>query len=235
MNVTGPAPPETATGPPATPGPAGQGGAAQAAPATAEPQVAASPAAAALPTADRVDIQPLNLAAALQILITELATDLAVPAGAPPLQTPAQAARALLQVFLRAVPDTEGAPASGAAARTDEVVAPAAASDAAWSPELALQSALDRAMTTVAAWRNVPQAVVDGAAETRALAMCLLIDEPPNPLWLRPEWLGLLPRMERYWRRRRRRGFSDPDFRPRPSPAGESAEEGAPGPNEPQE
>ncbi len=235
MNVTGPAPLDTAASPPATPGPAGQGGAAPAAPATAEPQAAASPGAATLPSADRVDIQPLNLAAALQILITELATDLAVPAGAPPLQTPAQAARALLQVFLQAVPDAEGAPATGAAARADGAGAPAAASDAAGSPELALQSALDRAMTTVAAWRNVPQAVVDGAAETRALAMRLLIDEPPNPLWLRPEWQGLLPRMERYWRRRRRRGFSDPDFRPRASAAGESAEECGPGPNEPPE
>ena len=231
MNVS-PAPLDTATGLPATPGPAVPGGAAPAAPATAGPDVAANPGAAALPSADWVDIQPLDLPAALQILITELATDLAVPAGAPPLQTPPQAARALLQVFLQAVSDSEGAPATDAAARADGAAAPAAATDASKSAEAALQSALDRAMTTVAAWRNVPQAVVDGAAETRALAMRLLIDEPPNPLWLRPEWLGLLPRMQRYWRRRRR-GFSDPDLRPRSSPNGESAEESEPGSNGP--
>jgi hypothetical protein len=33
-------------------------------------------------------------------------------------------------------------------------------------------------------------------------------------MWLRPEWLGLAPRIERFWRRRRltRRGLADPDF-----------------------
>jgi len=56
--------------------------------------------------------------------------------------------------------------------------------------------------------------VVDVARDTRAVVLAAFQDDPPNPLWLRPEWLGLAPRMERYWRRRRyaRRGLSDPDL-----------------------
>jgi len=82
--------------------------------------------------------------------------------------------------------------------------------------ELAFVSAIDRAVDAVAAWREVPHLVVDAAKETRALVVLQLSDEPFNPLWLRPEWLGLAPKIERYWRRRRlaRRGVTDPDFRP---------------------
>jgi hypothetical protein len=82
--------------------------------------------------------------------------------------------------------------------------------------ELAFVSAIDRAVDAVAAWREVPHVVVDAAKETRALVVLQLSDEPFNPLWLRPEWLGLAPKIERYWRRRRltRRGMTDPDFRP---------------------
>jgi len=55
--------------------------------------------------------------------------------------------------------------------------------------------------------------VVDGARQTRAMVVAAIMDEPPNPLLLRPEWLGLAPWVERYrrLRRRARRRLSDPD------------------------
>jgi hypothetical protein len=37
-----------------------------------------------------------------------------------------------------------------------------------------------------------------------------------NPIWLRPEWLGLAPRLARLCRRRRvlKRRLTDPDYQP---------------------
>jgi hypothetical protein len=80
--------------------------------------------------------------------------------------------------------------------------------------ESALQTGLERAINAVTVWHDVPAAVVDAAHETRALVLLALSDEPQNPLWLRPEWAGLAPRFERFWRRRRfaRRRLADPDY-----------------------
>jgi hypothetical protein len=80
--------------------------------------------------------------------------------------------------------------------------------------ETALQTGLASAITAVSAWRDVPAAVVDAAKETRALVFSVLADEPQNPLWLRPEWAELAPRLQRFWRRRRlaRRRLMDPDY-----------------------
>jgi hypothetical protein len=151
--------------------------------------------------ADRVDIQPLDVAAALQILIAEVRSGLELPADSSMMQNPAQTSRVLIQAFLHAVPEGASSPAVWAAAST--------------RIELAFLSAMDRAVDAVAAWRVVPQFVVDAAKETRALALLQLTDEPLSPMWLRPEWLGLAPKIERFWRRRRlaRRGLTDPDFR----------------------
>jgi hypothetical protein len=57
---------------------------------------------------------------------------------------------------------------------------------------------------------------VDAVKETRVLFFSALGDEPQNPLWLRPEWVGLGPRLHRFWRRRRnaRRRLIDPDQPP---------------------
>ena len=60
--------------------------------------------------------------------------------------------------------------------------------------ETALQTGLDRGIDAVSAWRDVPATVVDAAKETRALVFSMLGDDPQNPLWLRPEWVGLAPR-----------------------------------------
>jgi hypothetical protein len=196
--------------------------------------------------ADRVDIQPLDVAAALQILVAEVRAELpalaqeslpeapelalpptslpgiqtglefdplepsltppgvrvAMPSASMPLSSPAQASPVLMRMFLQAVP--QGA------------INPAAWSAAANRLEATLQSALDRAVATVEQWHDVPQAVVDAARETRGLVMAQLSEDPPGPLWLRPEWMWLSPQMERFRRRRRlvRSALIDPDLWP---------------------
>ncbi|HWJ34918.1 MAG TPA: hypothetical protein VNR70_06610 [Steroidobacteraceae bacterium] len=178
--------------------------------ASASQQSAASPSAgnAASPSAgnilalvDRLDIQPLDVVAALQILIAEVRSAVELPADSLTMQSPTQASRVLIELFLQAVPEVTDNPPIWVAALT--------------RVELAFQAAIDRAVDAVAVWRDVPQFVVDAAKETRALVVSQLCDEPPNPMWLRLEWLGLAPRVERFWRRRRlaRRGLTDPDSR----------------------
>jgi hypothetical protein len=159
----------------------------------------------AAPVADRADIRPLDIPAALQILLAEVRAEFELQALAvgddatEAVSGPPQAARALLQLFLSATPDE-------------------AASLPEWSEvlvrvETALQSGLNRGIDAVSAWRDVPAVVVDAAKEARAQAFSVLDADPQNPLWLRPEWAGLGPRFERFWRRRRRvrRQLTDPD------------------------
>ncbi|HEX3950703.1 MAG TPA: hypothetical protein VHW95_12680 [Steroidobacteraceae bacterium] len=179
---------------------------------------------------DRADIRPLDIPAALQILLAEVRASfesrailIGGDAGAG-AENPAQAARALLQWVLQALPDesatmpVSGPPASGAAqlnaAQLNAAQLNAAQLNAALvRAEAALQAGLDRAISAIAAWRDVPASVVDAAKDTRALVFAVLGDDPRNPLWLRPEWIGLAPRFERFWRRRRlaRRRLTDPD------------------------
>jgi hypothetical protein len=160
----------------------------------------------AAPIADRADIRPLDVPAALQILLAEVRAAfelLAVAMGEDANEaanSPPQAARALLQMVLRALPDET-------------------ASMPAWTAELArvetaLQSGLDRGIDAITVWRDVPPIVVDAAQEARTLVFSALGDDPQNLAWLRPEWVGLAPKLERFWRRRRlaRRRLTDPDF-----------------------
>jgi len=166
------------------------------------------------PVADRADIRPLDVAAALQILLAEVRTGIDLPAtddlpaigdlpadGAAP-QSPIQAARALVEILLKELPEDAGdAPAWTAA--LDRV-------------ETAMQSGIERAIGLVTLWPEVPAAVVDAVKEARTLFLFALGDDRQNPLWLRPEWLGLGPRLLRFRRRRRRarRRLTDPDWRP---------------------
>lgn len=152
------------------------------------------------PILDRADIRPLDMTAALQILISEVQAALDLPLDAVSTQTPVQAARVLADMWLQAVPED----ASDAQAWAASVA----------GAQAAFQSGIERAIGAIAVWRDVPQVVVDAVDETRSLVLALLNDEPPNPLWLLPEWLGLAPKMERFWRRRRtaRRRLSDPDY-----------------------
>jgi len=166
-----------------------------------------SPASAAT-IADRADIRPLDVTAALQILLAEvraafelqaIAIDSNASANEPPASPP-QAARVLLQMVLSAMPDES-------------------ASVPAWNAALArvepaLQTGLDRGIDAVTAWRDVSAIVVDASKEVRVLVFSTLGDDPQNPAWLRPEWVGLAPKFARFWRRRRkaRRALADPDY-----------------------
>jgi hypothetical protein len=156
--------------------------------------------------ADRADIRPLDVPAALQILLSELRAALDLETGlasdSAALESPVQAAQVLVRMVLQSMPD--------------EAPDVAAWTQALTRMETALQTGLASAITAVSAWRDVPAAVVDAAKETRALVFSVLRDEPQNPLWLRPEWVGLAPRLQRFWRRRRlaRRHLMDPDYSP---------------------
>jgi hypothetical protein len=166
-------------------------------------------AASAAPAAgDRNDIRPLDLKGALQILLAEVRAALtlalldAVSSLPVAYDTPLQAAREVVESVLNALP--EGSP--------DVIL---------WSEvlpraDVALQSGLGRALGIIDAWRGVPPAVAASAREVSALVTQALGDEPLNPIWLRPEWLGLAPRLARLRRRRRvlKRRLTDPDYRP---------------------
>jgi len=186
------------TGAPGTTGSASTPESAAAAP--PEPQSTSNIA----PILDRADIRPLDLTAALQILMSEVQAALDLPPDAvstqAPSQAPLQAARVLVEMWLQAMPEeANDAPAWAAAVA---------------GIQSAFQSGMQRALDAIAVWRDVPQAVVDAVGETRALVLALLDDEAANPLWLRPEWLGLAPKMQRFRRRRRsaRRRLTDPDY-----------------------
>jgi hypothetical protein len=173
------------------------------------------------PAADLADIRPLDISGALQILLAEVraALDLQLGAAITPgattssaatattagaiAQSPDQAARQMVEMFLQALPED----ASDAPAWTAALV----------RADAALQSSIEQAMGVVTQWRDVPAAAVDAVADARALFIAALGDEPQNPLWLRPEWVGLAPVLERFRRRRRnaRRRLTDPDLSPR--------------------
>jgi hypothetical protein len=164
-----------------------------------------SPASSA-PIADRADIRPLDIPAALLILLAEVRAAFdtqAVAMDSNPseaVNSPPQAARALLQMLISTMPD--------------QSVSMPAWNVALARVETALQIGLDRGIDAVMAWRDVPPIVVDAAKETRTLVFSMLSDDPLSPVWLRPEWAGLAPRLERFWRRRRlaRRHLTDPDY-----------------------
>ena len=168
---------------------------------------------------DRADIRPLDIPAALQILLAEvraafeltaldsmtaetsLLAETSQPAETSILaDSPPQTARAILQLFLRALPQDTEPVSSWAAALT--------------RAETTLQQGLDRGIAAINGWNEVPAMVLDAAKETHALIFSALADDSQNPIWLRPEWAGLAPRLDRFWRRRRlaRRRVTDPDY-----------------------
>jgi len=182
-----------------------QGAAAIHAPTTSPAEPGSQSPANIAATADLADIRPLDIPAALQILLAEVRAAFDLQAvlmsgeGSAVLDTPAQAARTLVELVIQSMPDQASVPP--------------------WTAvlvhvEAALPIGLERAIDAVSAWRDVPSAVVDAAKETRALVFSILGDDPQNPIWLRPEWAGLAPRFERFWRRRRiaRRRLTDPDY-----------------------
>jgi hypothetical protein len=182
--------------------------------ATLTEQESQSPA-SIVPMADRADIRPLDVSAALQILLAEVRAALDLPLDSTLTQgalmqgsqgtiwqSPVQAARELVDMFLQELPEDAADAPAWSAALVDV--------------ETAMQSSMQRAIDVVAVWREVPAVVVDAVKETRALFFTALGDESQNPLWLRPEFMGLGPKLQRFWRRRRnmRRRLIDPDHPP---------------------
>jgi hypothetical protein len=169
-------------------------------------ETASQPPAGAAVASDRADIGPLDVRAALRILLAEVrasfeltALSMGSDAGTPADNQP-QAARAILQVFLQAVPeDAPSMPAWTAAVG---------------QAEAALQSGLDQGIAAVSAWRDVSPVVVDAAKETQALIFAALNEDAQNPALMRLEWTGFAPRLESFRRRRRfaRRRLTDPDY-----------------------
>jgi hypothetical protein len=169
------------------------------------------------PASARPDIRPLDIPGGLQILLAETRaafqqindfgasprspnqSSILGGAGENPITNPVQTARQIVELVLQSLPNDAG----DAAVWTSALV----------RTESALQVGLEQAVSTVSAWRNVPDVVVDGVVQSGTLVMQAFSEETPNPLWLRPEWVGLAPRLERFVRRRRaaRRRLTDPD------------------------
>jgi hypothetical protein len=187
------------------------------------------------PAADLADIRPLDISGALQILLAEVraALDLQLSAAITTDAIPSSAHMATMTATATAsaAAATAAANTAGAIAQSPDQAAhqmvemflqalPEDASDApAWTAALvradaAMQSSIEQAIGAVTQWREVPAAAVDAVADTRALFIAALGDEPQNPLWLRPEWVGLAPVLHRFRRRRRnaRRRLTDPDY-----------------------
>lgn len=197
----------------AAPGTAANRPAGAATPPDAKPD---GPAAALPPDPDRADIRPLDLTRALQIVIAEVQAELtqvllsiadapaASNAGAGPGSAAGAvlpAARDIVESVLNSLPQSsrEFAVWSEALPAIDHAVA----------------SGLARAAAIIEGWRDVRAPVVSAARDLRVLVTNALADEPLNPLWLRPEWLDLAPRLLRLRRRRKilQRRLTDPDYR----------------------
>ncbi len=162
-----------------------------------------SPAAGTIaPTADRADIRPLEILGAMQILLAEVRAGLDLPVEPSIAQTPDQAAIQLVDLFMHALPEDAG----DAPTWTQALV----------GVEAAIQAGIERAVTVVTQWRGVTPTVVDSVKETRTLFLSAIEIDSPNPLWLRPEWMGLAPALNRFRKRRRnaRRRLTDPDHAP---------------------
>lgn len=171
---------------------------------------AQQPAPPVAPPGDLADIRPLDVSAALQILLAEVRAGLdamlqtaiaqSPAAVAAASQSPLQAARTLVEMYLKALPADAGDAEAWTAAfvRVDD----------------AMQSSFERAAAVVAQWRDASPPVMNAARETLAWFVAALRDDADNPLWLRPEWLGLAPAFNRFRRRRRnaRRRLADPDY-----------------------
>jgi hypothetical protein len=170
----------------------------------------------AAPAADHADIRPLDVSGGLQVMLAEIRSAFELIAesigteamshfsldetGKTSVEVPAQAARQIVDWVLQAMPEDAGNPAVWSAVLV--------------RVETALQEGLQQTDSALANWREVPPSVLDAVKQAGGMALQVLSDERPNPLWLRPEWVGLGPRLERFWRRRRaaRRHLTDPDL-----------------------
>src|ERR1700683_5376765 len=67
-----------------------------------------------------------------------------------------------------------------------------------------VRTAMDKAVDAVTVWRDVPPAAVAVVVDARTVVLAALDEDSPNPLWLMPEMMCILPRMQGFWRLRRR-------------------------------
>jgi hypothetical protein len=124
--------------------------------------------------------------------------DLLALSGPQDLDSPVPAARAIVELVLRSLPETfEPNSWNVALPRVDQ----------------AMQTGVQRALDAVSAWRDVPPAVIEATQESASLALALSAAEPLYP-WPPPEWTGMAPRLALLWRRRRalKRRLVDPDY-----------------------
>jgi len=160
--------------------------------------------------ADRSGIKPLDLASALKILLTEVRLAL-IDAMQSPLRDPndslpqfvhasapedavPQAARGLVELLLRFVPDGD---------MSAEVL-----NQTVSRLQAAMEAAGQNAIERVSAWRDTPASIPDMLQQARTLAIVVIGGEVPSNILMRPEWLDLAPRIARLRRRLRRRGVS---------------------------
>jgi hypothetical protein len=183
------------------------------------------------PGLDRADIQPLTVPAALGILVGEARTALGLPPNNSPIQSPAQAAIGLVQIFLASLPPILAEPLDPEAPRDvtlpldvtlglDAGAAPPEIVDAhvALAALVLLQgrsgASMAQAAATVSTWRDADPVVIHAVNESRTMVLLAVGDAPLDGLLARPEWLWLAPRLEAFRRRRRavRRRLQDPDY-----------------------
>jgi hypothetical protein len=112
--------------------------------------------------------------------------------GVPPVQLgPATAPFTVIQMMLQRLP-------------AEESQRPAEWLNTATQVEGLVRTAMDKAVDAVTVWRDVPPTAVAVVIDARTLVLAALDENSPNPLWLMPEMMCILPRMQRYWRLRRR-------------------------------
>jgi len=179
---------------------------------------------------DQADIRPLDLQGALQILVAEVRLSL-VEALIDPVDGSNVSGRDLgnaiadnvdhANAFLANTPaESLSGPVPAARVIMDLVLRslPEAFEPTSWAAmlprvDLATQAGVQRALDAVSTWRDVPPAAVEAAKASATLALSLIADEQPYPLWPPDEWIGFAPRLGRFWRRRRalKRRLLDPD------------------------
>jgi hypothetical protein len=112
--------------------------------------------------------------------------------GVPPVQLgPATAPFTVIQLMLQRLP-------------AEESQRPAEWLNTATQVEGLVRTAMDKAVDAVTVWHDVPPNAVAVVVDARTVVLAALDEDSPNPLWLMPEMMCILPRMQRYWRLRRR-------------------------------
>ena len=120
--------------------------------------------------------------------------------------TATQAARLVIQLFLRSLPPVETDPTLDLAG-LERV-------------EADVGNALERGLVTIGAWHEVPEAVVAEAELAGVLVQQVLREDLAAAAWLRSEWPGLATPLQRFWRRRRfaRKARNEWDDQPESDP-----------------